>query len=82
MCTYFYALSFTAMTKTFLVFLVLFVPVVQVRIDQPEYVIQENQGPLSVCTTLIEANIERNLVVILSTSDGTAQGKSHFQFLR
>ena len=51
---------------------------VQVRIDQPEYVIQENQGPLSVCMTLIEANIERNLVVILSPSDGTAQGKSHF----
>lgn len=48
--------------------------VVQVQIDQPGYSIAEGQSPVTVCATLIEANIERNLVVTLSTTDGTAQG--------
>lgn len=49
--------------------------VVQVRVDQSEYTTEENQSPLTVCATLVEANIVRSLVVIVSTSDGTAQGR-------
>ena len=48
---------------------------VQVRIDQPEYSTAEDLSPVTVCATLIDANIERNLVVALSTSDDTAQGE-------
>ena len=47
----------------------------QVSIDQPEYSIEEGQSPVTVCVTLADANIERNLVVTLSTSDDTAQGE-------
>lgn len=54
----------------------LFFSVVAVRIDQPAYTIAEGQSPLTVCTTLVEANIERNLVVTLSTTDDTAQGEA------
>lgn len=48
---------------------------VEVRIDQPEYSTAEDRSPVSICATLIEANIERNLIVVLSTSDDTAQGE-------
>lgn len=47
----------------------------QVRIDQPEYSVEESEGQVTICVTLVEANIERNLVVILSTNDGTAEGE-------
>ena len=49
---------------------------VEVRLDQPGYSTAEAQSPVTVCATLTEANIERNLVVILSTGDDTAQGDS------
>ena len=55
--------------------------VVQVRIDQPEYSTDEDQSPVTVCVTLIEANIERNLVVTLSTSDNTAQGEVYNNYV-
>lgn len=50
--------------------------VVEVRIDEQDYFVQEDMGPLTVCITLTDANIGRNLIVILSTDDDTAMSKS------
>lgn len=50
--------------------------VVEVRIDERDYFVQEDMGPLIACITLTDANIERNLIVILSTDDETALSKS------
>ena len=49
-------------------------PVVEIGVDQSVYIVQENQSPLTICITLTDTTIERNLVVTLSTSDSTAQG--------
>ena len=53
----------------------IFFSVVEVRFDQPGYSTAEDQSPVTVCATLIEASIERSLVVVLSTGDDTAQGE-------
>lgn len=53
---------------------------VQVRIDQTEYSTVEDHSPVTVCVNLVAANIERNLVVTLSTYDDTAQGELAFSF--
>lgn len=50
--------------------------VVEVGIDERDYFVQEDLGPLTTCITLMDTNIERNLIVILSTNDGTAISKS------
>jgi hypothetical protein len=49
-------------------------PGITVGLMQTSYNISETGGPLSVCVEMFEGNLERNVSLSLTTSDGTAIG--------
>ena len=49
--------------------------VVQVGFENSSYLVAEDTGPVSVCVT-ITGQLARDIVVTLSTADGSAIGKS------
>jgi len=50
---------------------------------QPEaYIVNEASGPVTVCAELIDGEIERDIIALLSTlADGTAQGQQYLSEL-
>jgi hypothetical protein len=49
-------------------------PGITVGLMQTSYNTPETGGPLSVCVEMFEGNLERNVSLSLTTSDGTAIG--------
>ena len=51
-------------------------PGITVGLIQTYYNTPETGGPLSVCVQMFTGNLERNVSLTLTTSDGTAIGKT------
>ena len=46
-----------------------------ITFEDPEYSVNEGNGTVEVCLLIIEGVLEREVVVTLSTSDGSAVGE-------
>ena len=50
--------------------------VVTIGIEDPEIEVDEDAGTAEVCVRVLAGELSRNVIVTLSTSDGTAFGES------
>ncbi len=54
----------------------MFLAGVVIDLELPSYTVNEANGTVEVCATIVSGTLERSVVVTISTSDGTATGES------